>query len=61
MIRLAIGHNPWSSAPRAHDVGALCQAHGGGGHAVVGGVTLGPDEVERARTTIAAIITALSE
>jgi hypothetical protein len=58
-IKIAVGYNPWCGVPRRHDVGALCQALGGGGHAVVGGVTLGPDETERGHATIAALVTAL--
>jgi hypothetical protein len=58
-IKIAVGYNPWCGLPRAHDIGALCQRHGGGGHAVVGGVTLEPDEQDRARATIAALVGSL--
>ncbi len=58
-IKIAVGHNPWVAAPRAHDVGALCERLGGGGHAVVGGVTLGATETARARATIEALVAAL--
>jgi hypothetical protein len=58
-IKIAIGHNPWCGFPLGHDVGAICQSLGGGGHAVVGGVTLAPDETSRARATIEAVVTAL--
>lgn len=59
-IKLAVGYNPWCGVPRTVDVGALCERHGGGGHATVGGVTLEPDEVVRARTTLAAMVGELS-
>lgn len=59
-IKLAVGYNPWCGAPRTHDVGALCELHGGGGHATVGGVTLESGEVDRARAALAAIVSALS-
>jgi len=58
-IKIAVGYNPWCGRPRLHDIGALCQPHGGGGHAVVGGVTLEPGEQDRARATIAALVEAL--
>jgi hypothetical protein len=58
-IKIAVGHNPWGGFPLRHDVGAICQALGGGGHAVVGGVTLAPEETSRARATIEAIVAAL--
>jgi hypothetical protein len=55
-IKISVGVNPWSKHPRRHDVGALCARFGGGGHAAVGGITLKPDELGRARTTMAAVI-----
>jgi hypothetical protein len=58
-IKIAVGYNPWCGVARGHDIGAICQAHGGGGHAVVGGVTLEPGETERARGAVAAIVAAL--
>jgi hypothetical protein len=55
-IKISVGVNPWSTQRRRHDIGALCARFGGGGHAAVGGVTLKPDELGRARTTMAAVI-----
>jgi hypothetical protein len=46
--KISVGYNPWSSVPRRHDISAICKRHGGGGHAVVGAVTI-PEDVERAR------------
>jgi len=48
-IKIAVGSNPWAPEPRTHDLGDLCERHGGGGHAAVGGVTLEPAEADRAR------------
>lgn len=59
-IKIGLGFNPWGPLPRAHDLGALCEQHGGGGHAAVGGVTLRADENQRARATVAALIAALT-
>jgi hypothetical protein len=58
-IKISVGVNPWTTAKRRHDIGELCARFGGGGHAVVGGVTLGGDEMARARTTLDALIAAL--
>lgn len=55
-IKISVGANPWGKQRRRHDIGALCARFGGGGHAAVGGVTLGPDEIGRARATMTAII-----
>jgi len=59
-IKISVGVNPWTSAPRRHDIGELCARHGGGGHAVVGGVTLRADELPRAQATLAAIVRELA-
>ena len=55
-IKISVGVNPWSAQPRRHDIGELCARHGGGGHAVVGGVTLRGDELPRARATMQSIL-----
>lgn len=60
-IKISVGVNPWSGKPRLHDIGDLCARHGGGGHAVVGGVTLRGDELPRAQATLAAIVRELAE
>lgn len=59
-IKLSVGVNPWSKDRRRHDLGALCARYGGGGHAVVGGITLRPDELPRAKQTMAAIVDELA-
>jgi hypothetical protein len=59
-IKITAGVNPWNPAPRRHDVGELCARLGGGGHAVVGGVTLCGDELPRARATVEALVRELN-
>jgi hypothetical protein len=59
-IKISVGANPWTAKQRRHDLGALCARYGGGGHAVVGGVTLRPDELGRARDTLTAIVNELT-
>jgi hypothetical protein len=61
-IKITVGLNKWTTSPRKPtiDVGALCARFGGGGHAVVGGVTLRGDELERARTTIDQLVAELA-
>ena len=60
-IKITVGLNPWTTATRAPhaDIGALCAKYGGGGHAVVGGVTLRADELPRARDTMSKLIAEL--
>ncbi len=48
--KVSVGFNPWTdSAARTHDISRICERYGGGGHPVVGAVTLGPDRLADAR------------
>jgi hypothetical protein len=47
--KISVGSNPWSPKPRTHNLAALCERHGGGGHPVVGAISFKPDELSRAR------------
>ncbi len=47
--KISVGSNPWSKLPRTHNLAALCERHGGGGHPVVGAISFAPDELPRAR------------
>ncbi len=57
--KVSVGSNPWAREPRAHDISKLCERYGGGGHPVVGAVSLGPDRVEDARRIAGEIARAL--
>jgi hypothetical protein len=59
-IKITVGVNPWTTKPRRHDIGELCARHGGGGHAVVGGITLRGDELPRARATLDVLVRELT-
>lgn len=48
--KLSIGYNPWAPIARKHNVAAICERHGGGGHPVVGAISLPANEVEKAQT-----------
>ncbi len=55
--KVSIGYNPWSNVTRRHNIAQICERWGGGGHPVVGAITLPAAEVEKAReiaTSIAA-------
>jgi hypothetical protein len=58
--KLSIGYNPWSSTPRTHNIAAICERHGGGGHPVVGAISLPAADVERAQKLARAIAEELS-
>ncbi len=48
-VKISVGSNPWSTATRTHHIAQICERYGGGGHAVVGAVSLPPAEVARGR------------
>jgi hypothetical protein len=58
--KISIGSNPWASRPRRHNIATICERYGGGGHAVVGAISFGPEEVERGRAAIREIVEELS-
>jgi hypothetical protein len=47
--KVSVGANPWSGRPRQHDISRICERYGGGGHPVVGAISLAPDRVLDAR------------
>lgn len=47
--KLSIGYNPWAPIARTHNIAAICERHGGGGHPVVGAISLPAADVERAK------------
>jgi hypothetical protein len=47
--KISVGSNPWSTHQRTHNLAALCERHGGGGHPVVGAISFSPDELPKAR------------
>ena len=54
--KISVGSNPWSPRPRLHNIAAICERYGGGGHAVVGAVSLGTGEVETGRRIMREIV-----
>ena len=53
--KVSVGFNPWSPSPRRHNLASICERYDGGGHAVVGAISLRPDQLELAREIAAAI------
>jgi hypothetical protein len=47
--KVSVGSNPWATVPRSHDIARICERFGGGGHPVVGGVSLDPEHILDAR------------
>jgi len=59
-VKISVGSNPWAKERRTHDIAAICQRYGGGGHPVVGAVSLPPGQDERARGIAREIVAELS-
>jgi hypothetical protein len=57
--KVSVGSNPWARPTRAHDISKLCERYGGGGHPVVGAVSLAPDRIDEARRVAAEIAATL--
>jgi hypothetical protein len=47
--KISVGYNPWSCIPRRHNIAEICERYGGGGHPVVGAVSLAADRRDEAR------------
>jgi hypothetical protein len=59
--KVSVGSNPWAREPRAHDISKLCERYGGGGHAVVGAVSLDADRIDDARRIAGEIAATLKD
>jgi hypothetical protein len=57
--KISVGSNPWSTRPRTHEINKICERYGGGGHPVVGAVSIPKGEIERARKIAAEIVAEL--
>jgi uncharacterized NAD-dependent epimerase/dehydratase family protein len=57
--KVSVGSNPWARPERAHNIARICERYGGGGHPVVGAVSLDPSRLEEARRIAAEIVAEL--
>ncbi len=54
-VKVSVGSNPWTKAPLRHNLAALCERYGGGGHARVAAISLEPGDLARAKKVAQAI------
>ncbi len=59
--KISVGSNPWSPHPRTHNLAALCERYGGGGHPVVGAISFPPEDLSEARRVAQEIARELRE
>ncbi len=57
--KISVGSNPWAPVPRTHEINRICERYGGGGHAVVGAVSVPKGDLARAREIAAEIVAEL--
>jgi hypothetical protein len=57
--KISVGSNPWAADTPKHNLAAICERYGGGGHARVGAISLDPGQLDRARTIAAEIVAEL--
>jgi hypothetical protein len=57
--KISVGSNPWAPRPRIHNIAEICERYGGGGHPVVGAVSLKPEELDLGRKYAEEIIAEL--
>jgi hypothetical protein len=58
--KISIGYNPWAPIARKHNIAAICERYGGGGHPVVGAISVPANQLERAREIAHEIVEELS-
>jgi hypothetical protein len=59
--KISIGANPWAKVPRTHDINRICERYGGGGHPVVGAISLPRGELARAKQIARDIVAELQQ
>jgi hypothetical protein len=58
-MKIGVGSNPWSPVPRAHNIAGICERYGGGGHPVVGAISIPGNDPAGARKVAAEVVAAL--
>jgi hypothetical protein len=59
-FKISVGYNPWCGHPLDTDISAICARYGGGGHAVVGGISVAEGERARAQDIARVIVAELN-
>ena len=60
-VKISVGTNPWKEASAEVNLASLCEKYGGGGHARVAAISLGPGDLVRARQVAKEIVAALRQ
>ncbi len=57
---ISVGCNPWAAEIGSKNIAEICERYGGGGNPNVGGISLGPDALERGREIVREVIAELA-
>ncbi len=60
-VKVSVGTNPWKEPPEDVNLASLCEKYGGGGHARVAAISLGPGDLVRARQVAKEIAASLRQ
>ncbi len=60
-FKISVGYNPWCGKSLDTDISSICARYGGGGHPVVGGISVADGERDRACTIAAHIAKELDD
>lgn len=59
-FKISVGYNPWCGHSLDTDISSICARYGGGGHPVVGGISVADGQRERAQSIAQSIVDELS-
>jgi hypothetical protein len=58
--KVSVGSSPWRQDQRTHNIAAICESYGGGGHPPVGAISFAPEKLEEARKAAREVVETLS-
>jgi hypothetical protein len=58
-VKIGVGSNPWSKVPRTHNIAQICERYGGGGHPVVGAISVADGDAVAARKIAGEVLATL--
>jgi hypothetical protein len=54
--KISVGYNPWCKTERTHHIASICEKYGGGGHPVVGAVSVAAEDIDKAKAIAMEIV-----
>lgn len=60
-LKISVGFNPWQTCQRTVNLATVCASYGGGGHPVVGAISLPAEQQDRAKRVLQDIVHVLQQ